>query len=179
MHRLLAATETEAPDWLPSEKEIEGSGAFLMERIASELEMTGPFEACLILTSDEEIRNLNRSYRNIDKATDVLSFPQMELEGPGILLDEGGEGLHEFQTGSSGIVPLGDIMISLDTCTRQAAVIGHSPVDEFARLLVHGLLHIFGYDHERSQEEDYLMQQKEDELLSMLDEAGLLSEKFH
>lgn len=82
--------------------------------------------------SDRELRRVNRDYRGKDKPTDVLSFPG----GPD------GEGHH-----------VGDILISLPTARRQAAERGHAPEREVRTLLLHGLLHCLGYDHETDQGE--------------------------
>lgn len=84
--------------------------------------------------SDRELRRVNRDYRGKDKATDVLSFPGDE--------DDGDEGRH-----------VGDILISVPTARRQAAERGHAPEQEIRTLLLHGLLHCLGYDHETDQGE--------------------------
>lgn len=105
-------------------------------------------EVSLLITDDKEIRELNSQYRHKDKATDVLSFPLEEK--PDI------NAMH-----------LGDIVISLDTLEAQAESFGVTKRDEFYRLLIHGLLHLLGYDHEDvSKEEALRMQKKEAELFS-------------
>lgn len=91
----------------------------------------GDLEVQLGFVSDEEIRALNRDFRRRDRATDVLSFSALEGEPL--------PGTEHF---------LGDIVVSLDTARRQAAEHGHSFDDEVAILVVHGLLHLLGYDHE-------------------------------
>lgn len=83
----------------------------------------------LVVTSDRRIRTLNRTWRGLDKATDVLSFPAGDHPGPG---------RH-----------LGDVVISRDTAARQARTEGHSLATELRVLALHGLLHLLGYDHER------------------------------
>lgn len=65
-------------------------------------------------------------------------------------------------------VALGEIVISIDTLQKQAKEIGHSEKDEFYRLLVHGFLHLLGYDHERGDKEEHIMKLKEDECLEIL-----------
>jgi len=85
-------------------------------------------ELSVVLTDDATIQQLNREYRGIDTPTDVLSFAQQEAEGP------------------SGEV-LGDVIISLPTAQRQADERGHSLAAEVRILMVHGLLHLLGYDH--------------------------------
>lgn len=86
-------------------------------------------EVHVLLTDDESIRRLNRQYRDIDRATDVLSFPD-------------GDAL------PSGGVLLGQIVISLDAARRQAAELGHDEVRELEELILHGTLHLLGHDHE-------------------------------
>ena len=103
----------------------------------------GAAELSLVLVSDRVMHDLNREWRGKDRPTDVLAFAQGE--GAGVAPD----GL------------LGDVVISVDTARRQAATLGHSLVVEADRLLVHGLLHLLGYDHERSPAEARRMQRKE------------------
>jgi len=90
-------------------------------------------QVALLLTCDGEIRALNRAYRKLDRATDVLSFHQQELAG---VSDPAGDGIF-----------LGDIVISVETARRRA---GASRLPgELARLAIHGLCHLFGHDHHR------------------------------
>jgi probable rRNA maturation factor len=93
---------------------------------------------------------LNRQWRKKDKATDVLSFPLLEVA--------------ELRR-ASGAVELGDIVISLDAAKRQAAEQGHSLLDELDLLLVHGLLHLLGFDHELSPAEAARMRKLEKKIL--------------
>lgn len=90
----------------------------------------------LVFTDDEEIRALNRDYRKMDHATDVLSFHLQELEGED---DPAGNG-----------IALGDIVISVETARRRAH--GKRLVSELERLAIHGLCHLFGHDHKRKPE---------------------------
>lgn len=92
----------------------------------------GPCELSLALVDDEEMRALNRDWRGKDRTTDVLAFPQSEPgeESPGGLL--------------------GDVVVSVPTAERQAAARGHAVEEEIRTLLVHGILHLLGHDHERS-----------------------------
>jgi rRNA maturation RNase YbeY len=107
-------------------------------RLLRALRLSGA-ELSVVLVSDAEMRRLNRRWRGRDRPTDVLSFPQ----------DEGRNGL------------LGDVVISLDTARRQAAEQGTTLGREADRLLIHGLLHLLGYDHERSPAEARRMQRRE------------------
>lgn len=103
-------------------------------------------ELSLYLTDDAQIRELNREYRGVDRATDVLSFSQQE-----------GEAL--FPTG--GPCLLGDVVISMDRAGEQAREFGTELDVELRRLLVHGVLHLLGYDHEGSGEEADTMRNME------------------
>jgi probable rRNA maturation factor len=94
----------------------------------------GNAEVHVVLTSDQVIRELNRRFRNVDRATDVLSFPD-------------GDDL------PSGRRLLGEIVISRDSARRQAEALGHGEVRELCELALHGTLHLLGYDHERDHGE--------------------------
>jgi probable rRNA maturation factor len=110
----------------------------LLEQIAASLTDK---EIELIITDNETIAQINAEYRNIDKATDVLSFPY-DADMP--------------------MAPLGSIVISYDFVKEKAVEFGHSKDDEFALLFIHGLLHILGYDHEVDSGE---MRQKEEQII--------------
>jgi rRNA maturation RNase YbeY len=121
-------------------------------------------ELSIVLTGDAAIRELNRNYRGKDTSTDVLSFPQLDdaLESPGP------RGLD--QTSSSGPpTALGDIVISVETAMQQAREMGIAPALRMRGLLIHGLLHLLGYDHERSVAEARRMFARERELAAMLE----------
>ena len=101
-------------------------------------------EPCLIsvmLTDDEGIRAVNREFRDIDRATDVLSFPMNELT-PGDFDPESCD-----QDPETGALMLGDMMISLERCEAQGAEFGHGFGREIQYLTVHSVLHLLGYDH--------------------------------
>ena len=124
-------------------------------------------QACLLITGNEEIARLNGQFRNIPKATDVLSFPANQLEKP---LAQAGD-LSGMET-EEGRIVLGDIAIDLDRAREQAKEYGHSLEREMAFLLVHGMLHLMGYDHiDPKDEED--MRQRQRRILNTL---GLLRE---
>jgi probable rRNA maturation factor len=109
----------------------------LLEQIADTLSEQ---EIELILTDNSEITEINREFRNIDKATDVLSFPSDPFPG----------------------APIGSIVISVDKAGEVASSLGHSVDHELALLFIHGILHLLGYDHEIDNGE---MRQKEIELI--------------
>lgn len=108
-------------------------------------------EISLTVTDNEEIHRINREFRGVDRPTDVLSFPQFEAGEP-------------IPYGAS----LGDIVISLPKMAEQAKEFGHSERREFCFLFVHGLLHLLGYDHEISPEEEARQFKRQDEVLEAL-----------
>lgn len=118
-------------------------------------------EISITFTDNEGIKEQNAIARGIDRATDVLSFPILET-------DENGELIVYEEDLCDGAVMLGDIMISTEKALAQAEEYGHSPLREFSFLTVHSMLHLLGYDHERSQEEETLMFQKQEEILTLL-----------
>ena len=100
-------------------------------------------ELSLLLTDDAEIQSLNKTYRDLDKTTDVLSFPQ-----------------DEDAVNESGNALLGDVVISVETAARQAKEHHLSFNEELILLAIHGILHLLAYDHERSPQDASIMQDK-------------------
>ncbi len=111
-----------------------------------------PAEVSVSFVSNEEIKKLNKIYREKDAVTDVLSFP----------LGENGEYDKNHDTGA---LMLGDIVISLDTAVKQAQMYGHSLEREIGFLTVHSMLHLLGYDHEKNTLEERKMREKEEVIL--------------
>ena len=108
-------------------------------------------EINVLLTDNDGIRQYNRDYREIDRPTDVLSFPNIDYETPG---DFSVAEEHEadcFQPDTGELI-LGDIIISVDKVIEQAASYGHSKLREFAFLVAHSMLHLCGYDHMEAKE---------------------------
>ncbi len=118
-------------------------------------------EVSLTFTDNSGIKERNQIARGIDKPTDVLSFPMLDYEADGTL-EICDEDLSE------GAVVLGDILISMEKAVSQSEEYGHSLKRELCFLTVHSMLHLLGYDHERSQEEEALMFEKQDEILNQL-----------
>lgn len=120
----------------------------------------------VVLTDDEGIRVLNREYRNVDRATDVLSFPNVDFCRAGVFeMDEDSEA--DYFDPETGELVLGDIMISLDRMYAQAESYGHGVRREFAFLLAHSMLHLCGYDH-MEDDERLVMERKQEEILTGL-----------
>ena len=112
-------------------------------------------EISLTFVDNEGIRELNRTYRDKDAATDVLSFPLYDFHGGETPLGD-------------GRVELGDIVLSLERAREQAAELGHSYEREAAFLCVHSVLHLLGYDHERSPEDEEIMCERQREIMKKL-----------
>lgn len=113
--------------------------------IAAALDVEGidvPCEINVLVTNDQTIQVINNEYRKIDKATDVLSFPMFELK-PG----EKPESWDAYIDPETGLVPLGDMAISLERAKAQAEEFGHSVKREVGYLTIHSVLHLLGYDH--------------------------------
>jgi probable rRNA maturation factor len=125
-----------------------------------------PCEATITLTDNETIREINRDHREVDKATDVLSFPLLDFV----------DGHAQIQPGDldpdTNRVLLGDIIISVEKAQEQAENYGHSFEREMAFLTVHGMLHLLGHDHQTESEEK-IMFGKQD---AVLEEMGLKRE---
>lgn len=130
-----------------------------------------PYEAQVnvVITDNEAIREVNREYRQIDAATDVLSFPMLEYDAPGDLdwLTEEEDYNPDCFDPDTGELLLGDIMISAEKVISQAEEYGHSRERELAFLTAHSMLHLFGYDH-MEEEERAVMEEKQRELLNGL-----------
>jgi probable rRNA maturation factor len=114
--------------------------------VLKDMGLPGGTELSLSFINDRRMRELNRGWRKIDRATDVLSFPQDE--GPDYRI-------------------LGDIVISLDTAERHSVRYGCTLHDELKKLIVHGVLHLLGYDHKKKKEKE-IMREMEARLLSAI-----------
>jgi len=101
-----------------------------------------PCEINVLVTNDQGIRAINKASRNIDKATDVLSFPMFDLEAGSPPSD-----WSEYIDPETGLCPLGDMAISLERASVQAREFGHSLRREVGYLTIHSMLHLLGYDH--------------------------------
>ena len=123
--------------------------------------------ASLLFTSDEEVHALNREWRGRDKPTNVLSFPMVER---GDLVGLAGDGPPEM---------LGDLALAYGVCAREAAEKGATLADHAAHLIVHGLLHLAGYDHEISTEDAEHMEGLEIKALAQMGIADPYADTDH
>lgn len=117
----------------------------------------------ITLTTPEEIRKINKQYRNIDKETDVLSFPIFEKKDIDMLRKNG-----EIVDEDAPQEVLGDIVISVKRVEEQAKEYGHSVERELAYMIVHGFYHLMGYDHIEEADKK-IMREKEENVLKSLD----------
>lgn len=127
-----------------------------------------PYEAAvnLLLTDDQGIRELNREYRQTDRETDVLSFPNLDFAEPGVFeIPEEREA--DYFDPDTGELLLGDICICVNRMREQAQSYGHSLRREFAFLVAHSMFHLCGYDHIEAAEAR-LMEQKQEEILEAM-----------
>ena len=122
-------------------------------------------EVNLLLTMNDEIHEMSRQFRGIARPTDVLSLPMVDYEEPGKFdfLEEA----MEYFNPETGELMLGDIVISKEKVIAQAEEYGHSTQREYAFLIAHSMLHLFGYDH-MEEDERAVMEQKQKEILEQL-----------
>lgn len=116
-------------------------------------------EINVLITNDSGIRAINQASRNIDKATDVLSFPMFQFE-PGSLPAD----WSEYKDPETGLCPLGDMAISLERVCAQAKAFGHSNQREIGYLTIHSILHLLGYDHLDEGPQKALMRKREEQI---------------
>lgn len=121
-----------------------------------------PCEINVMITNDEGIRTINKAYRDIDKATDVLSFPMFQLEAG---IPPEGEAYLDPET---NMCPLGDMAISLERAIAQAKEFGHSVRREVGYLTIHSVLHLLGYDHVDEGKQKAAMRAREEAIASSL-----------
>ena len=124
-------------------------------------------EISLTITNDEGIQELNREFREIDRPTDVLSFPNVSYEEPGDFSVMEGEQEVDLLNPDTGNIMFGDIVVNEDRVRSQAQEYGHSTKREFAFLIAHSMLHLCGYDH-MEEEEAKVMEKKQSDVLNTL-----------
>ena len=125
--------------------------------------VTARCEINVLVTDDEGIRIINRESRDLDKATDVLSFPMFQLEA-----GNPPEDWEDYRDPATGLVPLGDMCISLERTVAQAEEFGHSVKREIGYLTIHSILHLLGYDHLDEGEQKRQMRGREEAIASSI-----------
>ena len=153
---------------IENEQEKQEISEEIIRTIEKVCEETLKFEECdfdaevsITFVDNEEIRRLNKEFRNKDSATDVLSFPILEYDENGDIVDADFDFDEDY-------VMLGDIVISAERAMEQAIEYGHSFLREIAFLCVHSMLHLLGYDHVDSEEDEKIMIQKQKQILERL-----------
>ena len=155
--------------YIPITADVEGADskttcAFIRKVIRTALAAEGVTAACevdVLLTNDEGIHQINLDMRDVDRSTDVLSFPEFDLQ-PGEVPTE------EDADPGTGLVPLGDMVISVEHVAAQAVEYGHSRQRELAYLVTHSVLHLLGYDHLDVRPQKKQMRAREEAILSEL-----------
>lgn len=153
---------------IENEQEKEEINNEIMQTIDKACRETLKYENCdfdaqisVTITDNDEIQKINKEFRQKDMPTDVLSFPMLEFDADGNAFDD------EFDFDGEEVV-LGDIVISAERAKEQAEAYGHSFKREIAFLTVHSMLHLLGYDHVNSPEEEKIMFSKQEEILKIL-----------
>ena len=142
--------------------EIENVIKLSVETAADEFVKDIPLEVSVTFTDNEGIKIINNEFRNIDKETDVLSFPQLEFDVLGVIKPE-----YMPLSDMYPKVMMGDIVLSLEKAKSQAEEFGHSFLREVSYLTVHSMLHLFGFDH-MTEEDKFIMREKEEEIMSKI-----------
>ncbi len=142
---------------------LEETARMVIEAALDELKCPYEAEVSLLITDNARIREMNRQFRQIDRPTDVLSFPMIQFDQPGdfSFLEE------ECFNPETGELVLGDIVISAEKVLEQAEEYGHSVKREYAFLIVHSVLHLTGYDHMVPEEAEW-MEQRQRQILEQL-----------
>ena len=155
--------------YIPVTADVEGADskatcALIRKVIRTALEAEGVTAACevdVLLTNDEGIHQINLDMRDVDRPTDVLSFPEFDLR-PGEIPEE------EDADPGTGLIPLGDMVISMEHVAAQAEEYGHSKQRELAYLVTHSVLHLLGYDHLDEGPQKQQMRAREEAILTQL-----------
>ena len=155
--------------YIPITADIEGAAdqrtcALIRRTIRTALAaegMTLPCEVDVLLTDDEGIHRINLDMRNVDRPTDVLSFPEFDLTPEELPAAEDADP-------GTGLIPLGDMVLSMDRVAAQAEEYGHSRQRELAYLVTHSMLHLLGYDHLDEGEMKKQMRGREEAIMALL-----------
>jgi len=141
-------------------EELENVIKKVCDRVLEDENVDIPCEISITIVDNEQIREINNEHRGIDRATDVLSFPMLDFETPGVI----GESFADFDDEE---LVLGDIVISLERAIEQAESYGHSLIREVAFLTAHSMLHLLGYDHMEPDEEADMITRQEKALTEL------------
>ncbi|MCH5138151.1 rRNA maturation RNase YbeY [Clostridiaceae bacterium UIB06] len=152
-------------DGIEVTEELKNTINAVIEHALKEEKVEVPCEVSIIFIDNEEIRDINRENRNIDRVTDVLSFPMLDYPKGKVFKEVYLN--YEFEPSDldDGNLVLGDIALSLEKAKEQSLEFGHSFFREAAYLTVHSILHLLGYDH-MEEEEKEIMRKREEEILN-------------
>mgnify|MGYP001085078635 FL=1 len=157
------------PHYTPITADMEGAAdkrtcALIRRTIRTALAaegLTAPCEVDVLLTDDEGIHQINLDMRNVDRPTDVLSFPEFDLKPEELPAAEDADP-------GTGLIPLGDMVLSMERVAAQAEEYGHSRQRELAYLVTHSVLHLLGYDHLDEGEMKQQMRGREEAIMALL-----------
>lgn len=165
-YTLEAEVLTEGPDGKTFDFDIPSLAGRVCSAVLTAEDCPYDAEVFLLVTTPEEVHQMNRDYRGIDRTTDVLSFPAVPFECESDF-SAVGENESDYIDPDTGILQLGDIVINAFRVWEQAQEYGHSARREFAFLVAHSMLHLCGYDH-MSPEEAKRMEAKQESILQEL-----------
>lgn len=148
--------------------EIEKNIVNIIEYALQEEKVNIPCEVSIIFVDNEKIKEINNENRNIDKVTDVLSFPMLDYEKGKVFKDIYKDFNFSYVDLDDGSLVLGDIVLSLEKAKEQSLEFNHSFIREVIYLTIHSVLHLLGYDH-MEEDEKSVMRKREEQIL----------EKFH
>ena len=134
---------------LPNEEKIIRT---VVEKVLVEEKVVADVDVYITLTNNQEIHKINLEYRNVDRPTDVLSFPMYERDEIANLKEDTQDEIEKI---------LGDIIVSIEKVKEQAEEYGHSFERELAYLVTHGMLHLLGYDHMNTEDEKVMFSKQE------------------
>lgn len=146
-------------DKLPVDEKLQELVQKIAEEVLSYEKFNKKAEISVLFVDNEQIREINNDFRQIDSATDVLSFPMLSFDGEKVIDNVGDSYL--------GTVVLGDIVVSLERAVSQAEEYGHSYEREVGFLVCHSMLHLLGYDHEEESQRA-VMREKEEAILALI-----------
>ncbi|KEI97384.1 heat-shock protein [Clostridium botulinum A2B7 92] len=146
------------------DEEFENKIKEIIDYALKEEKVNIDYEVSVVFIDNNSIKEINKDYRNIDKATDVLSFPMLDYEKGEVFKDVYLN--YEFDESDldEGNLVLGDIALSLEKAEEQSKEFGHSFLRETSYLTIHSVLHLLGYDH-MEEDEKAIMRQREEEIL--------------
>lgn len=150
------------------DEELEKTIVKVVEYTLKEEKVNIPYEISIIFVDNTEIKQINNDMRNIDKVTDVLSFPMLEYEKHRVFKDMYIGYNFDISYLNEEFLVLGDMALSLERALEQSKEYEHSFIREVCYLIVHSILHLLGYDH-MEEEEKSVMRKREEEILSSFD----------